>query len=168
MIIRNAETADAERLAEIYAYYTEKTAITFEYDAPDKAEFERRIKKTEEKYPYIVCEKDGTVAGYAYASPLKDRAAYYPSVELSVYLHKDARGGGIGRALYSELEKKLKEQNITNLYACIAFTDIPDEYLTNASVEFHRRMGFTEAGEFHGCAEKFGRHYSIKWMEKIL
>lgn len=168
MIIREATSADAARLAEIYAYYVLNTAITFEIDAPDEKEFARRIKKTEEKYPYIVCGEEGRVLGYAYASPLKGRAAYYPSVELSVYIDKDVRGKGIGKALYAELEKRLKKQNITNLYACITYADSPDEYLTDASVKFHLRMGFKEVGEFHNCAEKFGNRYGVKWLEKFL
>ena len=58
---RDATLEDAERILEIYAYYVEKTAITFEYEVPTLEEFKNRMKKTMEKYPYLVIEKAGKV-----------------------------------------------------------------------------------------------------------
>ena len=40
------------------------------------------------------------------------------------------RGSGMGRKLYGSLEKRLKDMGILNLYACIAYTETEDEYLT--------------------------------------
>ena len=54
---RNAVLADAERLLEIYSFYVQRTAISFEYDVPTTDEFRERIRKTTEKYPYLVIEK---------------------------------------------------------------------------------------------------------------
>ena len=65
MTIRVATIEDAAALVEIYRYYVEKTAITFEYDVPTVEEFEKRIQTTLEKYPYYVVEEDGEVLGYA-------------------------------------------------------------------------------------------------------
>ena len=67
MTIRVATIEDASALVEIYRYYVEKTAITFEYDVPTLEEFETRIQTTLEKYPYYVVEEEGEVLGYAYA-----------------------------------------------------------------------------------------------------
>ncbi len=72
----------------------------------------------------------------------KGRRAYDWSVEVSIYLQQGERGRGIGRMLYEELERRCKDQGICNLYACIAYTECGDEYLTNASVKFHEKLGF--------------------------
>ena len=67
--IRNASLADEPRILEIYAWYVEHTVITFEYDVPSLEEFEGRMRRTMQKYPYLVIERDGRVEGYAYAGP---------------------------------------------------------------------------------------------------
>ena len=56
--IRNASLADAPRILEIYAWYVEHTVITFEYDVPSLDEFEGRMRRTMQKYPYLVIERD--------------------------------------------------------------------------------------------------------------
>lgn len=83
--IRTATTGDTAKLLEIYEYYVENTAITFEYDVPTEEEFERRIRDTLEKYPCIVAELGGKIAGYAYAEDFHIRAAYRWNVETSIY-----------------------------------------------------------------------------------
>ena len=65
MQIRVAEERDAAALAEIYSYYVEKTAITFEYETPSTEEFTERIHNIKEKYPSIVAEENGEILGYA-------------------------------------------------------------------------------------------------------
>ena len=156
------------RLLEIYAHYVENTAITFEYDVPKPEEFEGRIAKTLEKYPYLVLEEDGVIQGYAYAGPFVGRAAYRHSCEVSIYLDRDAKDRGYGRLLYETLEEKLKAMGILNLYACIGVPEVEDEYLTRHSERFHEHMGFSKVGEFHRCGYKFKRWYSMIWMEKII
>ena len=59
--IRNVSLADAPRILEIYAWYVEHTVITFEYDVPSLEEFEGRMRRTMQKYPYLVIERDGRV-----------------------------------------------------------------------------------------------------------
>lgn len=166
MTIRPATLADAEILRDIYAPYVEETAVSFEYTVPTVAEFTERMKDIMKRYPYLVAEEAGEAVGYAYASPFHEREAYSWSAELTVYLRKDQRGRGRGRLLYEKLEQILRAQNITNLYACIAWPEQEDEYLTGASARFHERMGFRLAGMFHRCGYKFGRWYSMVRMEK--
>ena len=134
-MIRIAEESDSKELLEIYAYYVEKTAITFEYEVPSIKTFGERIHKTLKRYPYLVSEKDGRLAGYAYAGPFKDRRAYDWSVETTIYIAKDVRRQGIGRELYTALEHALALQNVINLNACIAYPDPEDEYLTRSDDE---------------------------------
>ena len=108
--------------------------------------------------------KHGQILGYAYASVFKERAAYDWSAECSVYVSQNVRAFGIGRLLYETLQRALKAQNIANMNACIACGD--DEYLNDASVRFHERMGFRFIGRFERCAYKFGRWYDMAWMQK--
>ena len=115
---------------EIYSYYVQHTAITFEYDVPTLSDFQNRIKNTKKKYPYIVIERDGAIQGYAYAGAFVGRAAYDWSCEMTVYLDHTARKGGLGRRIYEALEARLKEMGILNLYACITYPETEDEYLT--------------------------------------
>ena len=86
LTIRPAKLSDAPAIQAIYAPYVEKTAITFEYEVPSIQEFEARISKTLEKFPYLVVEEDGRVLGYAYASTYYARTAYDWTTELSIYL----------------------------------------------------------------------------------
>lgn len=134
-MIRIAEESDSKELLEIYAYYVEKTAITFEYEVPSIEAFGERIHKTLKRYPYLVSEKDGRLAGYAYAGPFKERRAYDRSVETTIYIAKDVRGHGFGKELYTALEHALALQNVINLNACIAYPDPEDEYLTRSDDE---------------------------------
>ena len=168
IMIRTVRPEDAAQIAEIYRPYVEHTAITFEYKAPDADEIRRRIRNTLKKYPFLAAYDAGTILGYAYAGPFKERNAYDRSVEVSVYLDENCRGRGIGRTLYGELERILTRQNIINLYACIAYPEKEDEYLTKGSVRFHEKMGYALAGEFHKCGYKFGRWYNMVWMEKMI
>ena len=132
MKIRIAKEEDAEALLAIYAPYIEHTVITYEYDVPTVEEFRGRIRHVLERYPYLVAELNGEICGYAYASAFHDRPAGGWNVETSIYVDQNKKGIGIGTALYDKLEKILKRQNILNMNACIACTEIEDEYLTNA------------------------------------
>lgn len=168
MTLRSAQPGDAEALLAIYAPYVERTAISFEVEVPDVEEFRARIASTLEKYPYLVAVENGEVLGYAYAGVFKNRAAYSHCVETSVYVREDSHGRGLGRALYEELERRLRRQGIRNLNACITWIDEPDEYLTHASPAFHERLGFTRVAHFHRCGWKFNRWYDMIWMEKLI
>ncbi len=165
-MIRIARETDSAALAGIYGWYVENTAVSFEYDAPTPEEFAGRIRETLQTHPYLVFEEDGVLLGYAYAHPLIRRKACDWAVEVSIYIRRDVRGKGVGRALYEALEKALLLQNICTLEACVASVDREDEYLTKDSVCFHTRMGYTQVGKMSDCGYKFGRWYHLLWMEK--
>lgn len=159
MTIRDADSRDAERIAEIYRYYAEETAISFETEAPDADEMGRRIAEVQEGYPYLVILEDGRIEGYAYVHRFSERAAYHRSAEITIYLDKDATGRGYGRALYEEIERRLRGSGIHNLYAIVMH---PGE----GSMEFHERMGYRIVGRLTDAGEKFGRLWSVVYMEK--
>ena len=166
--IRVARESDAAALQAIYAPYVERTAVSFEYEVPDVATFAGRIRRVQERYPYLVAESDRELLGYAYAGSFHTREAYSWAAEASIYLRMDCRRMGIGSALYRALESALKAMGVRRLYASIAVPDEPDEHLTLDSVRFHTAMGYHTVGEFHHCGWKFGRWYSTVWMEKVL
>jgi phosphinothricin acetyltransferase len=167
LTIRTATVDDAKDILNIYAYYVEKTAITFEYEVPSLEEFKGRIQKTLETYPYLVEELDGRIIGYAYAGPLKQRAAYDWCCEMTIYLDHLERGHGAGKKLYFALEEALKKMGILNFYACIGYPVVNDEYLTQNSASFHAHLGYKQIGYFTKCGYKFNRWYDMVWMEKM-
>ena len=168
VLIRDAKLSDAPRLLEIYSYYVKNTAITFEYDVPTLSEFTRRVEATLRTHPYLVAEQAGELLGYAYAAPFHVRAAYQWAAESTIYLRQDQRGNGLGPQLYGALERVLAAQNVLNCNACIALPQAEDATLTQASVRFHQRMGYTLVGQFHQVGYKFDRWYHMVWMEKAL
>lgn len=170
IVIRTADISDAPKLLDIYSFYVENTAITFEYEVPTLEEFEERVKDTLKKYPYLVAEMDGRIVGYSYVGAFKSRAAYDWAVETTVYVHKDYKGMGIGKSLYEAIESITRKQNILNLEACIAYPaeGAEDAYLTKDSVLFHEKMGYRMVGEFCKCGYKFDKWYNMVWMEKHL
>lgn len=166
--LRMATPADAAALLEIYAPYVRETAVTYEYAVPTVEEFSARVAKTLEAYPYLAAEQGGELVGYAYAGRFHARKAYDWAAEASIYVRRDLRGHGVGRRLYDTLEALLKRQNVQSVHAVIAYTETEDEYLTQASVRFHARMGYEQIGRSRRCAYKFGRWYDMVWMEKAL
>lgn len=165
---RNATLDDAPRILEIYKYYVEKTVITFEWTVPSLEEFKSRMKRTMEKYPYIVELQDGKIIGYSYVGAFVGREAYDWAVETTIYLDANERHHGAGKKLYFVMEEILKRMNILNLNACIGYPKEEDEYLTKNSAQFHEHLGYKLVGEFHDCGYKFGRWYDMIWMEKMI
>ena len=168
MTIRPAALTDAPALAEIYKYYVNQTAVTFEIVPPGPEELRGRMERTMARYPWLVAQEGERVAGYAYAGPFYGRAAYDWSCELTVYLDRERRGRGLGRELYGALIRELTGMGVRNLYACVAWTDREDGTLTNASARFHESMGFRRVGTFRKCGYKFDRWYDMIWMEKMV
>ncbi|HEY9840399.1 MAG TPA: N-acetyltransferase family protein, partial [Candidatus Obscuribacterales bacterium] len=119
-LIRSARTADADTLLAIYAPYIENTVISFEYEVPTLADYTERVADVLADYPWLVAECEGAVAGFAYASRHSARTAYQWSVDVSVYLHAQHHGKGLGKALYTRLFTILRELGHVNAYAGIA------------------------------------------------
>ena len=161
MPIRPATVADLPRILEIYAPYIETTAISFEYTGPTLEEFTRRFLTITAQVPWLVWEEDDTVLGYAYGSLPFERAAYQWSAEASIYLCPEAKGRGIGKSLYAALEEILKRQGYRKVYAIITTAN-------EASVAFHKAVGYRHTATFPDCGYKFGQWYGTVWLEKDL
>jgi L-amino acid N-acyltransferase YncA len=158
-LIRDADPGrDAAACAAIYAPHVVGSAVSFEERAPDEAEMARRIQRTRGSYAWLVAEHDGKVVGYANASPFRDRPAYRWSVTVSIYLAEDARGQGVGRALYEALFERLRERGFR--MACAGIT-LPNA----ASVGLHERLGFEQIGVNPEIGWKDGSWRDVGWYQ---
>ena len=95
-MIRKAMLADAPAIAKIYEYYVLETTITYEVEPPDAKEMSNRWKNISANYPYLVMEEKGQVIGYAYGARFRERKAFDPTTEVSIYLDKDYCADGRG------------------------------------------------------------------------
>lgn len=161
MKIRPAALCDVPRMLEIYRPYVEQTAISFEYEPPTSAEFSARFAEVTAQFPWLVCEAGGKVAGYAYAGRVFGRMAYSWAAELSVYLAPEARGKGIGAALYGVLERMLAAQGYRTLYGVVTGENA-------ASCRFHEACGYRKIAEMPDIGFKMGQWHAIVWYEKRL
>ena len=155
--IRLATEADAEQVQAIYAPFCEADShVSFEVEPPTIDEIRRRIARTLERFPWLVCDDEGEVVGYAYAGPHNERAAYGWSVNVSVYIRQGRRGAGIGRALYTSLFAMLKLQGFVNAFAGATLPNPASEGL-------HLAMGFKPVGIYHHVGFKAGAWHDTVW-----
>ena len=159
--IRCANAADAGPLLEIYRPYVESTAVSFEIEVPDVDQFAQRVAKSLEYWSWLVAEVDGNLVGYAYGTEHRARRAYRWSVETSVYVHEDHHRRGIARSLYLRLLDDLTAKGFGNAYAGVT---LPNE----ASIGFHRSLGFESIGVFPRVGRKFGRWHDVAWLHRPL
>ena len=161
LTIRQATPADAPALVKIYAPYVESTSVSFETVVPSVDDFAARIATSLSKWQYLVAESDGDVAGYAYGSTHRERAAYRYSVEVSAYLEPRFQRQGIGSALYRRLFDDLIAKGYCSAFAGIT---VPND----ASVGMHLSVGFERIGVFKRIGWKFDRWHDVLWMQRRL
>jgi L-amino acid N-acyltransferase YncA len=159
--IRLAERRDVPGILEIYSPFILETAVTFEEIVPNEESFWKRIQEIMNELPYLVCEIDGRIAGYAYASGYRSRASYRWSKEVSVYVHPDFHRKKVAEALYTSLNEMVRYQGIADLLAIITMPNIP-------SVAFHEQFGYVKCGEFSKVGYKLDRWQNVGWFELFL
>jgi L-amino acid N-acyltransferase YncA len=160
-VIRLATLDDALGVHAIYAPVVRETAISFELEPPTVEEMQTRIKKTLERWPWLVCEYRGKILGYAYASQHRERAAYQWAVDVSVYTQASVRRSGVGRALYHSLFPLLALQGFYHAYAGIT---LPNP----ASVGLHESLGFQPVGVYRSVGHKQGVWHDVGWWQLAL
>ena len=166
--IRLATEADAPAIAHIYRPIVDSTPISFETEPPDEHELRRRIADTLTLFPWLVCpappgevEAVGVIAGYAYASRHRVRAAYQWSVDVSVYVDEAYRRAGLARGLYTSLFAILAAPGVCNAFAGIALPNA-------ASVQLHEHMGFEPIGVYRNVGFKLGAWRDVGWWQRPL
>ena len=158
MKIRFAAETDAGQILGIYTPLVTGTPISFEETPPTPAEMAGRIRRTLDRYPWLVCEGDEGVAGYAYATAFRQRAAYQWTVEVSAYVHAEARRWGVAKALYTALFEILRIQGFTNALAGIT---LPND----ASVALHESFGFQSFGVYSKVGYKLADWHDVGWWQ---
>lgn len=163
MLIRPSTDADLDAITAIYADAVLTGTGTFELEPPDMAEMARRradvLSKT---LPWLVAEADGQVLGYAYANHFRPRLAYRFCLEDSIYLHRDARGRGVGALLLAELMARCEAAGARQMLAVIGDSQ------NAGSIGVHRRLGFEHVGVMKSAGWKFERWLDVVVMQRGL
>jgi L-amino acid N-acyltransferase YncA len=159
--IRLARVNDGDEIARIYRPFVDSTIVSFETVPPDASQMADRIAATLVRYPWLICEWDGRVAGYAYATKHRERKAYQWSVDTSAYVHPEYWRRGVGGGLYRSLFAILSAQGFVNAYAGIA---LPNP----ASVGLHEAVGFRPIGVYRFVGYKLGAWHDVGWWERRL
>jgi phosphinothricin acetyltransferase len=154
--IRFAIESDSASILQIYAPYITDSVITFEYEVPTITKLNEKMANIQKKYPWLVCEINGNIVGYAYASCFREREAYKWSVDFSVYINPQYHRKNIGKALYFALFELLKLQGCYNAYAGVTLPNIKSEGL-------HESFGFKAIGIYENVGYKFGSWHDVKW-----
>ena len=157
-IIRVATRDDAAGMLEIYAPFILNSGITQETEVPSVEEFQKRIISNLEERPWLVCEINNLIAGYAYAGRHRERKGYQWCIEPSVYISDKYFGFGIANALYAALFDILKLQGYVNAYAVIT---LPNE----RSIAFHKKFGFEYLTTYKKIGYKLGQWHDVGWMQ---
>jgi L-amino acid N-acyltransferase YncA len=157
-VARSARPDDAAACAAIYRPYVADHAISFEEDPPTAEEMGARIARVRATHPWLVAERSGEVAGFAYAGPHRLRAAYRWAAEVAVYVSQDHLREGVGRELYEDLFERLRAQGMR--LACAGVT-LPND----ASVGLHEALGFTPVGVFRKIGWKAGAWHDVGWWQ---
>ena len=153
--------SDVESVLDIYTPYVFDTAITFETQAPSLGEMQSRIAASAPIYPFLVCEDENGIVGYAYGSRHRAKAAYDWSVESTVYVGAGFHRRGIARRLYATLFSLLTVQRYARVFAGVT---LPNE----SSEGLHRAFGFEHIGDFERIGFKHGRWHTVRWFQRDL
>jgi L-amino acid N-acyltransferase YncA len=157
-IIRVATNDDAAGMLEIYAPFILNSGITQETEVPSVEDFQQRVISNLAERPWLVCEINNEIAGYAYAGKHRDRKGYQWCTEPSVYILEKYFGLGVADALYTALFDILKLQGYVNAYAVIT---LPND----RSIAFHKKFGFSYLTTYKKIGYKLGQWHDVGWMQ---
>ena len=160
--IRLAELADAEAVRAIYNVEVVGSTVTFDLVPRDLAGQQEWLREHSGGHPAIVAVDDaGEVVGFGSLSPYKERPAYAPTVEDSVYVRGDQRGTGIGQALLAELVRLAQGYGYHSVVARIVGGH-------DTSIRLHATCGFKVVGTEREVGRKLGRWLDVVVMQRML
>lgn len=154
-MIRRAKIEDLHEMLDIYNYEVVNGVATFDEVPVTYEQRKEWFNVHKGKYILLVEEQEGKIAGYASVSKLFPKPAYDISGEVSVYVGKEFRRQGIGKALLKELLAQTEQEgNFVSLFSLITGTN-------EASIHLHEKLGFTYAGVLKESGMKFGKHLDV-------
>ncbi len=162
MEIRPASASDAAAVTEIYNHYIATSHATFETEAINETDMLRRMDGGwAAGYPFLVCQANDEIVGYAYGRQFRPRRAYRHSIEVSVYVRPGREGEKIGSTLYACLLDDIRKGDH---HAVIAGISLPND----ASIALHEKFGFAKVAHFREVGYKYGRWIDVGYWELIL
>jgi L-amino acid N-acyltransferase len=160
--IRLAELRDAEAIRDIYNAEVQESTVTFDLVPRTLEEQLAWLAEHSGGRPAVVAVDDGgRVVGFGSLTPYKERPAYAPTVEDSVYVHRERRGGGVGRALLAELVRLAEQYGYHSVVARIVGGH-------DASIGLHAAHGFELVGVEREVGRKLGRWLDVVVMQRML
>jgi len=159
--VRLARPTDAEAVAEIYNQGIAERSATFETVLRTAADLRKRIEEAPPRFPTIVADDGGAVVGWASISLYRERPCYAGVGEFSVYIHRDARGRGVGRALLTQLIEEARLRGYWKLLSRIFPTN-------TASLSLCRSLGFREVGIYERHGQLDGRWIDVVIVERLI
>lgn len=160
MRVRDAMEDDAAAIAAIYNDAVENTTAIWNertVDAADRVQWMRD--RQARGYPVLVAiDAAGAVAGYASFGDWRAFDGFRQTVEHSVYVRPDVRGGGVGRALMTELIARARGLGKHVMVGAV-------EAGNTASLALHRALGFERTGLMPEVGTKFGRWLDLAFVQ---
>lgn len=161
--LRPAAPGDLAAVQSIYGFYVARSTATFEETLPDLDEMAQRFEAIAGRgLPFLVAEAAGTIAGFAYAAPFRQRSAYRYTVEDSIYVRDGMDGRGIGRALLGAVIDACEALDYRQMIAVIG------DSANARSIRLHGGLGFRPAGTLLAAGFKFGRWIDSVYMQRPL
>jgi phosphinothricin acetyltransferase len=156
--VRESTVGDIAAIAAIYAEHVRTGLASFEETPPEAAEMAaRRHRILARALPYLVADVDGSVIGFAYAGPFRERSAYRYTVENSVYVAARSRHRGVGRALLAALIERCTALGYRQMVAVIG------DSANAPSIGLHAALSFRLAGVLPSAGFKLGR-----WVDCVI
>lgn len=161
LTVRDARASDAPELMRIYNREVLETTATLDAEPRTLEQQTRWQCERSGAHAVVVAELDDAVAGFASLSPFKDRAAYRPTVENSVYIHPDYQRMGIGRMLMGEIIQRARLHGFHSIIARISNGNV-------GSIALHTGFGYEVVGVEREVGRKFGRWLDVTEMQLML
>jgi L-amino acid N-acyltransferase YncA len=160
--IRLAEPGDAEAIRAIYNVEVLETTVTFDLVPRTLEDQLTWLVEHSGGHPAIVAVNDsGALMGFGSLSPYKERPAYFPTVEDSVYIDREHRGAGVGRLILAELVRLAQTYGYHSVFARIVGGH-------DASISLHSAHGFEMVGVEREVGRKLGRWLDVVVMQRLL
>lgn len=160
MKIRSATITDIPEITAIYNDALVNTTATFDTEEKNVEDRMRWFEQHGEKYPVIVAVEKDQVVGWASLSRWSDKCAYDDTAEISIYVHHDFRGQGIGKLLLQEVMEYGRKGGLHCVLSRITSGN-------DASIHMHELAGFEHAGILKEVGRKFDRLLDVYMMQFI-
>lgn len=159
--IRPAALKDIPSIVEIYNEAIANTTATFDTDPKTVDQQTKWFQSHDENHPVIIAESDQIILGWGSLSRWSDRSAYDGTVELSIYIHPEYRGKGIGKKLMEVLVASGEKAGLHTILSRITTEN-------KNSIHIHELFGFSSIGVMKEVGNKFGKLLDVEIMQKML